>query len=199
MAGTLLVVGSAPCVHEDIEKALKIRPLASVMLVNGACTLIENAEHVLSGHTDCAEAFAKQRRAKFPNAQPWRLHATIVSTYATYRPEQFPSVTDWWDKSYAKGATSAAKAATIGLLGLGFDEVILCGCPLQGTGYAEGEARSPVLGRCHRIGDPNAQHLRVIGGYRMKYERFANEFRGRVFSMSGFTRECSGAPPEKEK
>lgn len=195
MAGTLLVAGSAPCVHDDLKRALILRPRVAVMLVNGACTLVEAAEHVLSGHTDCAEAFAKQRRAKFPHAAPWRLHATTSSKYAAYQAKDFPSVTDWWDKSYAKGATSAAKAATIGLVGLGFDEVILCGCPLDGSGYAKGEAISPVT-NCHRVGDPNKQAMRVIEGYRIKYKKFADEFRGRVFSMSGFTQQCSGAPGE---
>ena len=163
------------------------------MAVNGACTLIEHAEHVLSGHTECAEEFARQRREKFPNAQPWRLHATTASKYAAYQAKDFPSVTDWWDKSYAAGATSAAKAAKIGLLGLNFDEVILCGCPLDASGYALGEAKSPVT-NCHRVGDPAAQHFRAIHGYREKYVKFADQFRGQVFSMSGFTMACSGAP-----
>jgi hypothetical protein len=194
MAGTLLVAGSAPCVHDDVQRALILRPLASIMTVNGACTLIESAEHVLSGHTDCSEAFAEQRRKKFPNARPWRLHATTDSKHAHDAAKVYPSVTDWWDKSYAKGATSAAKGAYIGLAGLGFDEVILCGCPMDGTGYATGEARSPVEGICYRVGDPRWQQRRSIEGYRTKYKKFADDFRNRVFSMSGFTMQCSGAP-----
>lgn len=47
----LLVVGSAPCAHEDYAKACVLYPDHETMLVNGACAMIENAEHMLSGHT----------------------------------------------------------------------------------------------------------------------------------------------------
>lgn len=192
MSGTLLVVGSAPCLHDDIARALKLRPNASLMLVNGACTVIEHADHVLAGHTDKAELFAAARRKKFPNARPWRLHATTDSKNAERNRARYPSVTDWHSKEFCTGATSAAKGAKIGLLALGFDEVILCGAPMDGSGYAPGEAVVPH--DCHRVGDPTKQDRLAIQGYKRKYRQFAEQFRGRVFSMSGFTRECSGEP-----
>ena len=71
----LLVVGSAPCLHDDVERALRLYPDAHIMLVNGACVAIEKAEHVLAGHREKAEYFAKARRTFFPDAPPWRLHA----------------------------------------------------------------------------------------------------------------------------
>lgn len=189
---TLLVCGSAPCVHDDLSAALLLRPLATVMLVNGASTLVENADHVLSGHTEKAELFAAQRRKVFPNVKPWRLHATIKEAHRHEAKTVFPSVTDWWDKSYCTGATSIAKGAVIGLRALGFDEVVLCGAPMDGSGYAKGEAA--VGHDCHRVGDPLVQTRRVIEGYRIKYKKFAEQYRDRVFSMSGFTMACSGAP-----
>jgi hypothetical protein len=164
------------------------------MTVNGACSVIEHADHCLSGHTDKAELFAAARRRVFPSAPSARWHATVVEKHRHEASTLFPSVTDWWDKSFARGATSAAKAAAIGLDGLGFDEVILCGCPLDGSGYVRGEAS--VGHDCHRVGDPAAQTRRVIEGYRLKYRKFADTYRGRVFSMSGFTMACSGAPTE---
>lgn len=162
------------------------------MLVNGACTTIENAQHVLSGHTDKAEMFAAARRKTFPLALPWRLHATTDSKHAAHAKKDFPSVTDWHSKEYATGATSIAKGAKIGLLALGYSEVILCGAPMDGSGYAPGEAVVPH--NCHRVGDPTAQARRAIEGYRRKYKKFAEQYRGRVFSMSGYTRDCSGEP-----
>jgi hypothetical protein len=192
MAGTLLVAGSAPCVHDDVQRALILRPFAAIMAVNGACTLIENAEHVLSGHTNKAESFAAERRRVFPKAQPWRLHATIEERFRAEMAKLLPSVTDWHSKEFCTGATSIAKGAKIGLLALGFDEVILCGAPMDGSGYAKGEAA--VGHDCHRVGDPAAQTRRVIQGYRDKYKKWSAEYQGRVFSMSGFTMACSGAP-----
>lgn len=193
MSGTLLVVGSAPCLFDDVERARKLRPAAQIMLVNGACTALEDAEHVLSGHSYKAEEFAAARNKKFPLAPPWRLHATITQKHLAGAGAVFPSVTDWWDKTYCHGATSIAKATDIGLRGLGFDEVILCGAPMDGSGYFPGEGTRTI--DCHRIGDPAKQQMRAIDGYRRKFrDTFAPKMKGRLFSMSGFTREIVGEP-----
>lgn len=196
MAGTLLVVGSAPCLFDDVARALELRPFAALMLVNGACTAIERVEHVLAGHTDKAEAFAIARRQKFPNAPPWRLHATTDHKQAQGHKLSLPSVTDWHGKEMVTGAGAIGKGAAIGLKALGFDEVIICGAPMDGSGYFKGEAQVPQ-GNIVRIGSPDAQKHRVVdgpAGYRAKYKRFAETWRGKVFSMSGWTRECSGEP-----
>lgn len=207
---TMLVVGSAPCLFEDVEKALQLRPFASLMLVNGACTAIENAEHILAGHEEKAEFFARERRACFPNAQPWRLHATSHPHRLACAMGLFPSVTDWWPHEIGLGATSASKAAKLAFI-LGATEVILCGCPMNQEGYFSGEAKVPQHVNCMRIGDHgkarglyessgrqlDVQETRIIKGYRTNLKKLAEgEFKGCVFSMSGFTREQLGFPPE---
>lgn len=205
----MLVVGSAPCLFEDVKRALFIRPFASLMLVNGACTAIENAEHVLAGHEEKAEFFARERRARFPNAPPWRLHGCCHAHRKEMMRGMFPSVTDWWPHEMGVGATSASKAAKLAFM-LGATEVILCGCPMNQPGYFEGEAKVPQHIGCLRVGDhgkskfftPNGQPMsvqdtRIIKGYRANLKLLADgEFKGKVFSMSGFTRDCLGAPPE---
>ena len=192
MTGTLIVVGSAPCLYDDLKKALELRPFAAVMLVNGACTSIEQADHMLSGHTVKAEQFVAARKKAFPDASPIRVHANWAKRSS--RPEkELPSVTDWHGAEMSTGATSIAKGARIGLRALGFDEIILCGAPMDGSGYAGTEA--VVRHDCRRIGDPNHQGHRTIEGYRAKFARLAeSEFKGKVFSMSGFTRDCLGEP-----
>lgn len=207
---TTLVVGSAPCLFEDVETALKLRPFAEIMLVNGACTAIENAEHVLAGHEEKAEFFARERRAKFPNARPWRLHGCCHSHREEMMKGMFPSVTDWHPHEMGVGATSASKAAKIAFL-LGATEVILCGCPMDQPGYFPGEAKVQQHINCLRIGDHGkafnlfkqngeplpVQDARIIKGYRANLKLLAEgEFKNRVFSMSGFTRAQLGAPPE---
>jgi hypothetical protein len=193
---TLLVVGSAPCYREDLDAALKLRPGAEIMLVNGACQLVEDAEHVLSGHTDKAEEFASARRAKFPDAFPWRLHATTLIEKRPPPFENFPSVTDWWsNRKMATGATSAGKAAMIGFA-MGHEEIILCGCPMDGSGYAPGETDGILqLAACLRVGDPTKQNSGIITRYRSRMAFLAETlFKDRVFSMSGYTRELLGSP-----
>lgn len=200
---TMLVVGSAPCLYDDVRWALSLRPFASLMLVNGACTAVESAEHVLAGHEEKAEFFARERRERFPNAPPWRLHATTHPHRRAVCAQLFPSVTDWHPHEKGVGATSASKAAKI-CFELGATEVILCGCPLDQPGYFEGEAKVPQHVMCERIGDHGmsrvgkpVQEMRIIVGYRQKFKILAEtEFKGKVFSMSGFTRDCLGAPRE---
>lgn len=221
---TLLVVGSATCVREDVDRALALRPFASLMLVNGACTIFENAEHVLAGHTEKAKQFADARRAVFPNASPWRLHATCLDKHRALEALAHPYVTDWWSEKHNLGSTSIAKGASIGLCELGFDEVILCGSPMDGSGYSPLEASAdwqkktesgdlvkspwtiPQSPNCLRIGDSGkayghgtleVQEAKIIKKYRAQYRELSlGVFKDRVFSMSGFTRECSGEPKE---
>lgn len=199
---TMLVVGSAPCLFDDIRRALDLRPFASVMLVNGACTAIENAEHVLAGHEEKAEFFARERRAKFPNAPPWRLHACTHPHRLAWAKQLFPSVTDWHPHETGVGATSASKGAKLAFI-LGATEAILCGCPMDQPGYFPGEAKVPQHISCQRIGDHGIAHglgipvqqTRIVKAYRSRLKELAEgEFKGKVFSMSGFTRECLGEP-----
>lgn len=191
----LLVVGSAPCLHDDLQAALALYPDAHIMLVNGACVAVEKAEHVLAGHREKAEQFAAARHKVFPNAPPWRLHANGAKL-DEHRKAETPSVTDWWGSEVSTGATSAGKGARIGLA-MGYEPVVLCGAPMDSSGYFPGES---VLGAqighdCHRIGHPDKATHRSIVGYRDKFARLAaGEFAGRVFSMSGYTREKLGAP-----
>lgn len=203
----MLVVGSAPCLFEDVERALKIRPLASLMLVNGAATAFENAEHVLAGHEEKAEFFMRERRARFPNAPPIKVHACCHPHRKQMHQQMFPSVTDWWPHEIGAGATSASKAAKLAFL-LGATEVILCGCPMNQEGYFPGEAKVPQHISCNRIGDFGlafhdrvpVQETRIIKSYRANLKTLAEgEFKNRVFSMSGFTREQLGGPPEDVK
>lgn len=207
----MLVVGSAPCLFDDVERALKLRPFASMMLVNGACTAFENAEHMLAGHEEKAELFVRERKRVFPNAPAIKVHGCCHPHRRQMMSEMFPSVTDWHPHEMGVGATSASKAAKIAFM-LGYTEVILCGCPMDQPGYFPGEAKVNQHIMCLRIGDHGnafnlfkengkplpVQDARIIKGYRANLKLLAaGEFKNRVFSMSGFTREQLGAPPEE--
>lgn len=186
---TLLVVGSAPCLYEDLARARDLFPDAEVMLINEAAGAVEDAHHILAGHTEKAELFAAYRRKKFPNCRQFRVHAVIKSTHG---PKDLPSVTDWWPHDCSTGASSAGKAATIGLR-MGFDRVVLCGCPMDGSGYFNPTETGQFQHTCRRLGtEPNS---RAAENYRRRMRMLAEgEFKGRVFSMSGFTASVLGRP-----
>ncbi len=189
----LLAVGSAPCLFDDVQAALKLYPAAELMLINGACTVPIPAEHVLAGHADKSTMFAVSRAQAFPNAPPYRMHATL-----SY-PEQkaaFPLVTDWWGQDKVTGATSAGKAARIGLA-MGYDRVVLCGCPLEpSAGYWIGEAKVPH--GCPRFNTPDPRG--AVLRYRKKMAVLAKQepFKSQVFSMSGYSKQVLGAPTDAD-
>jgi hypothetical protein len=189
-------VGSAPCYLDDYHRAKAIFPDAFVALVNGACTEIEEADAIVAGHTNKAEKFTAARRAVFPNSK-FEVYANCGSPRArTTNPQDYPSVTKWFGPEVSTGATSAAKAARM-MLALGYEPVVLCGCPLDGSGYFSGESQKGVRipHDCRRAGDPVENEHRTIIGYREKFRKLAErEFKGKVFSMSGLTRDLLGEP-----
>lgn len=76
-----------------------------------------------------------------------------------------------WDSPWHTGGGSAMYATLLGLEGLGFDRIILCGCPLETGDY-----------------------LYNFEADRIWVERARVVFRGRVRSMSGNTRMLLGSP-----
>jgi hypothetical protein len=229
----MLVVGSAPCVYDDVKRALAIRPFASLLTVNGACAAIENVEHMLCGHEEKTAEFVRARLNAFPGKPLPRVHATFNKLTGTKTTEvrveearqRFPQVSDWWAADVHMGAGSAGKAIGIAKA-MGFSEVILCGCPMDGSGYFPGEgdgfdpARPGAGGikqsmNCLRIGDGGlargypkpgtggrewmlVQETRIVRGYREAFRKLSeSELKGWVYSMSGFTRDCVGEPPKE--
>lgn len=184
-AGVLLVVGTAPCVHDDIAAALALRSGADKLLINEAAGVIEVAQHVLAGHCYHADYYMRFRARAFPSAPPVLVHAS----YRNGR-EMPKAVTHRW-RGVATGGTSAWKAVRIGKA-LGYDEIILCGCPMEATGYAPETAKSGVPHDCMRFGKPD--NIRKFDNYRNTFKVRATEEGERVFSMSGWSRQILGVP-----
>lgn len=182
IGGTLLIVGSAPCVYDDLAHARSIRPEHHTLLINGAALLFEHAEHILCGHGEKVAMFVEARHAKFPNAKPCYIHA---SRRGGTDPK---GVTHIWE-NVATGGTSAWKAVRIAR-GMGYDEMILCGCPLDDSGYAPGESDG-IKHSCDRIGLGEG---RMYHNYRHTFSVRAKTEGAGVYSMSGFSRELLGAP-----
>jgi len=187
-------------VFEDIAAARELYPDADTITINEACGGVENIQHMLAGHTVKAEAFVEYRREKFPNwEQPIAVHASWHRLNEAPR-DDYPSVTDWHGGDVITGASSAGKAIQIGLK-LGYEPIILAGCPMNGSGYfnqAETDRFQKAFmkfGKCRRIGDAAEQQHRSIQKYREKFKELSDTvWKGKVFSMSGYTRDCLGAP-----
>lgn len=184
-AGTLLVVGSAPCLFEDVERARALRMHADTLLINEAAGAIEDAQHVLAGHGDKADLFMAYRREKFPDAPPVFVHASLRSDRPLGR-----SVTHVWHH-VATGGTSAWKAVRIGKA-MGYGEIILCGCPMVASGYFNNAETGKFKHDCARFGYGEG---RQYDNYRRTFEVRARTEGVGVYSMSGWSRELLGEPP----
>ncbi len=195
MKGTAIVVGSAPCLRDDLKRALELYPFAFICTVNGACVEVEEIDAIVAGHTNKAEIFTEARRKAFPNGKPFDVFANWAGSGSPPKQE-YRSVTRWFGKNCSTGATSAAKAARM-MFEMGWERVVLCGCPLDSSGYFPGESEKgrSISHDCRRLGDPKEAQSRPIEGYRRKFKKLAEgEFKGRVFSMSGLTRKWLGEP-----
>lgn len=188
VAETLLVVGSAPCLFDDLEMAKATRPDAHVMLINEAAGAVEKAEHMLAGHCDKAQMFLDYRLKKFPGSRP-----IIHATHRQDMPD-LPCVDYWWHEAKI-GGTSAWKAARIGV-GMGYKEIILCGCPMDLTGYFNPSDTKSFRHECRRVGEPldDGSPSQLTLRYRREFVRNAQRFGHNVRSMSGWSREILGAP-----
>jgi len=97
------------------------------------------------------------------------------------RPRNHDWFDYWWPALQDGGGTSAMMAYKIALA-MGFDEVILCGCPLQSGPYADGSAGWTDKGESN------------VAAYYDPWIKVSEQIQGIVFSMSGFTKELLGEP-----
>ena len=188
------------------------------MTINSACTALESIDHLLCGHEEKCGFFIEARRKAFPDAPPCAVHGCTMKHRENEMRHMFPEVTHWWPLEMGICSTSASKGAKIAKL-MGFDEVILCGSPLDDSGYFPGEGKGIPQNRgCLRVGDPGfsshttphhtgqystqpgmpmrVQESKIVQSYRSRFRQLAEgEFKGWVFSMSGFTKDILGCPP----
>lgn len=178
--GTVLICGSAPCLFDDYQEALKQRPNAEVIAINDAASVI-TADFLATLHPEDARHF--RAKSKYNNI--------LVISGQLYNPEY--DVTFWFDNCNSGGTTagSAIKMARA----MGFEEIILCGCPLDGgDGYFDAKPKANKFGMSTRFGNAPGDS-RVVKTHQARLCQEAHEGGyDNVRSMSGFTRQFFGAP-----
>jgi len=171
-SGTCIVSGYASCLHEDLRIAWDIFPNAGVIAVNAAAKEVK-ATALFSFHP---EKFISSRwiehQKKF--GDEFTVHAMNRERHGDLSYVQY-----WWPPSHGGGsAWGARKLAWL----MGFDTVILCGCPM---------IAGPYVGN-HGIGGFMTQED-VVENYRREI-REDTEWHEGCFSMSGATRDILGYP-----
>jgi len=189
---TVLIVGSAPCVREDLESAMRLRPWAEVIAVKFSVAIVYSRIAV-THHAEHASRMKAIHRERWGDEVEIHMPKRKVM-------EQFKQFVDRaWPELSGTGGTSAWGAAKLGKL-LGYDEVIMCGCPLEvakhGDHYHDPEifAAANRSGASRTRGEPFANDNAIRG-----YQRFIESdiVLGNavgIKSMSGWTRRRLGAP-----
>lgn len=186
-SGRLVILGNSRNVWDDLDKIDTAG--ADTMVMGFGAFIVKDFRHAVSMHSEIIGHFNDLRYHGPLRKQPqpiWHGHRdkgvlphTVAPKPASYIP---------WNLHKPFGY-HAMYAARVGIC-LGYEEIILCGCPLDNAGcWWEPPAD---------IYNANAYHPRPYTQEESSIKAWRDEnLKGKVFSMSGATREILGAPPRE--
>ncbi len=189
--GTLIVLGSAAHGVAEAEHVIANRPDYRVAAVGHAAANMK-ANFVVTDHYEVHEEL---RRLQSEFGKDFTTHCTLCSG-----PQRYPAVDHWWVWPRPT-CTSAWTAIRIGIY-CQFDEIILCGVPMS-FGLIQHPLQRAKDGTVwppppvYKTEDPTRYvktSEEVLNEFRYEFVSQCLEFKGRVFSMSGFTRDALGFP-----
>ena len=189
---TVLIVGSAPCVRADLEAARLLRPDADVIAVKFSVAIV-HARIAVTHHAEHAQRMKAIHRGRWGDEVEIHMPKKKIM-------EKFKQHVDRaWPELIGTGGTSAWGAAKIAKL-LGYEEVILCGCPLEvakhGDCYHDPEIFDAAVasGASRNRGEPFANSNAIRGYQRFIESDIVLGAASGIRSMSGWTRKKLGAP-----
>jgi hypothetical protein len=189
-SGAALVIGYAPSVRADVEAARRLRPDAMLLGVKYSCVLYPEIEHVWTQHIEQARHIReKAGRRVFIHSRK-RVNQTRRVHWFTAGQEE--DIDYLWPDLHWVSWSSGFAAALWARHGMGFDETILCGIPLEPGGYTP-----EILTLKKMRGDGGASFVDTpaLMRWRDGVRQFIREGKtGGIFSMSGWTRDALGAP-----
>lgn len=178
--GPVVVVGGGANALEDLVEAHRSYGVHPVCGINFISELIE-VDYIVSAHTEMLGSFGWRHHLRTGK----RAETHGVDQNAEYRALMRPEYVDYRWKGGAKwrGGSSSLCAALV-MRAIGHEPVILCGCPMEKIGYADGY---PV-----RVGSefyPDSGKNATIESWHARWAeaRDLGLLKG-VVSMSGFTK-----------
>ena len=170
-----IICGSAPCLLDEFKQVRKVYPDAVVIGINEAVWAI-NCHALITYHLEQKDYFISKSLNK----------EILVHTSKAFSSNL--EADGFW--KVKGGATSAGDSIQI-CQQMGFDKIILVGCPMNGgDGYFHDEVKENVEG-CPRFGAKD----NVAFKHKAKLEELNKELDfNNVYSMSGFTAELFGKP-----
>lgn len=173
--GSVIICGSAPCVFEDLEKAKRLRPDAEIVGVNNAGAMIPEIKHVWTQHNKLSKEYKENADVKVHG------RSNILGDRHT----------DYiWPKLNWVCGSSGVGGALWARWGLGFDEVIMAGIPLNSKNTLYSEKYPSKYTKKHGFADKH-QILNWLN-HLMLHQK--NEKTIGIYSMSGETMRILGEP-----
>lgn len=162
--GTCVIVGSGGSMWNDYDK-IKDKGF-DIMGVNVGGQFIPDLTHLFSWHCYQISAISKFRKAEF-----------YGKTFLTHSVREYDGIDYVW---YLSGGASMSGISAIDLcVLLGYENIILCGVPMDDSGYFYGRPKNPEV--CDKYRQEEVRRLKV-------------KFGDRVKSLSGYTKEVFGEP-----
>jgi len=187
-SGACLVIGTHPDWEMDYKRALEHYPRADICGVNEAVRLI-NCKHLVTSHSEKIDYFMELHKKH--NKGKWLpLVHLRKNPFEREAKEIKWKHHDWLIRIMAGSAPFAAAV----MISLGYEKVILCGCPMNGGGgYAfedthKGDRYDPRIG----YEDSNHNMIRSWHNSMIKFKDEFPELANNIKSMSGKTKEIFG-------
>jgi hypothetical protein len=189
-SGAALLVGYAPSVRVDVEAARRLRPDAPMLGVKYACVLYPEIEHVWTQHLEQANDIREKAGRPVYVHSRCRVNQKRVAWFTGGNEKHIDYL--WPDLHWVSWSSGFA-AALWARHGMGFDEVIMCGIPMEPGVYA------PEMATVKQPRGDDGKSF-VDTGALMRWRdgvmNFVREGKTRaIYSMSGWTCRELGYPP----
>lgn len=180
-SGTVLVCGFAATLWDDLAAVESVKPGLPIIAVNEAAVHLP-AFAIYSFHTEAEKLgrWTKEQRENFGDG--FTVHGSGSRDFYEHNIRNYPHVQYWWAASASRGSSGWCARILAGMMG--FDEVVLCGIPLDHRRYAD---KKPAW--YWQSGRTNAV---TVFQKAVKADTVHHEG---CYSVSGWTRELLGAPP----
>lgn len=185
----------------DVEKALSLRPDATLLGVNFSAALVPGVEHVWTQHIEIAGRIKKQCNWVKVHSRPLSFQTKKggANWFFPVSKAQEDDVDYLWPDLCWIGGSSGFAAALWARHGMGFDEVILAGVPLNketrkySTEYEE-VTRAAIRPPAHD-NETHFASLDSLEHWQQCIRNFTEVGRTEgIYSMSGWTAEWLGMP-----
>lgn len=171
--GPCIIAGSAWCVHDDIKRAKEKRPEAPIITINRTAIAYDGLFMVAVDFKKC-EPWKAEAEKKW--GKKIELHAG--KPLGPGWPKGHKHIDYWWPKLQGGGGSSTWVASKIAL-NIGFEEIIICGAPLEPGPYFDGSFgwQDRTIKNMEMFREP------------WRRDKFMHPY---VKGMSGFARELFG-------